>query len=200
MTSHRTLLVASLLSLSACGPAVNRDLTEMPQRRITYDDLCHLQTYFDQRATSHAHPFRVVQEQSTETSRREADEHGTMRPVVLGEGTYLIETRSDRERLAQLLREEYHRLPPLPVAAADVRVQLRIGWWQSGTIRRIRPDVDVDLVVRGEHHELPAHPCVGEFLFGDDAYTMRRNVMAAESARSHGEIPAAYVHNDPPAQ
>lgn len=189
-------LIALTLTLAACGPTVNRDLTTMPQRHITYDDMCHLQDYFDQRSATHARPFRVVNEQSTETSRQEADERGQMRPVVLGEGTYLIETHSDRVRLAQLLRDEYRRLPALALSGPDERIQLRIGWWQSGTIRRIRPDVDVDLVVRGEHHELPAHPCVGEYLFGDDAYAMRRNVISAESARSHGALPAAYVHND----
>lgn len=167
------------------------------QQRVTYDDLCDLQAYFDQRAQSRAAPFRVVNETSNETSREEPDENGRMRRVVLGEGTYVIAARTDRRRLRQLLRAEYRRLPRVSIGGAEGSVQVRVGWWLSGTIRRIRPDTDIEVTgADGDSVTLPPHPCVGEFLFGDASYAMRRNVLSAERARSRGELPSAYLHDD----
>lgn len=175
---------------------MRRDLTTVRQQQVTYDDLCHLQDYFDQRAAAHAQPFRVTNEQSLETSRLEADEHGQMRPVTVGEGTYQIRDRGDRLRLRQLLREEYRRLPDMRLLPHDTVVNVHASWWQSGTIRRLRPDTEVEITVGGESYEFPYQPCVGEFLWGDNAYTMRRNVVGAERARARGEIPTQYLHDD----
>lgn len=191
------LLVPALAALASCGPTVQRNLMEIPQQRITYDDMCRLQDYFDQRAQAGSPAFRVLNEHSNETSNEEPDEHGRMRRVVLGEGTYVIASRTDRRRLRHLLREEYRRLPPMRLNAEEGEVRVRIGWWQSGTIRRVRPDMDVEITgVDGATHTLPPHPCLGEFLFGDEPYAMRRNVMEAERARARGELPAAYLHAD----
>lgn len=191
------LLVPALVVLSACGPTVLRDLMDIPQQRITYDDMCRLQGHFDQRAQANAPPYRIVNEDQNETSREEPDENGRMRRAVLGVGTYVVSARTDRQRLRHLLREEYKRLPSMHLGAEEGEVRVRIGWWQSGTIRRVRPDMDIEVTdVRGATHTLPPHPCVGEFLFGDEPYAMRRNVMSAESARARGEIPAAYLRGD----
>ena len=76
---------------------------------------------------------------------------------------------------------------------------MHVAYWQTGSIRRIRPDVEVTLEVDGTTVELPSHPCMGEYLFGTEAYAMRRNVMSAESARSRGEIPAGYADAGTPA-
>lgn len=187
----------ALIALSSCGPTVARDLMQIPQQRVTYGDLCGLQSHFDQRAQGRAAPYRVLNETSNETTREEPDENGRMQRVVLGEGTYVVVARSDRRRLRQLLRAEYRRLPTLHIGSEEGEVQVRVGWWQSGSIRRVRPDTDIELTAAdGAHVTLPPHPCVGEFLFGDEAYAMRRNVMAAESARAHGELPRAYLHDD----
>jgi hypothetical protein len=194
----RSSSVVSLALLGAlgCGPAARRDLASIPLRQITYDDMCGLQDHFDQRATAHAGAFRAMSEQSTETTREEPDEHGRPRRVVLGDGTYLIAERSDLVRLRQLLRDEYRRLPELHLLRRGADVRLHVGWVQTGALRRARSDIPLEVTVDGETTELPAHPCVGEFLFGDDAYTMRRNIVAAERARAHGELPTAYLHTD----
>jgi hypothetical protein len=185
-----TLLCACALG---CGPTIRRTLPTRDQRYVTYEDLCHLQDWYDQRNAAHAPPFRVVNEQSTEAADREPDEHGRQRHVAAGEGTYLIASREDRVRFARLLREEYDHLPSFAVAAPEARVEVRVAFWQTGSIRRIRPDVDVTLQVDGDTAQLPSHPCVGEFLFGAEAYAMRHNVMSAESDRAQGRIPAAYL-------
>lgn len=193
----RPLRVAPLalcvtLTLS-CGPKVNRDLTEIPQRQITYDDMCHLQSWFDQRAATRHRPYRALQEQSTETERTERDESGQLRHLMLGEGTYEVRDRRSRQRLQQLIREEYRSLPPMRLDGRESRVRVTLGWWGSGTIRRVRPDTDITVRVDDESYTLPPHPCVAEFLFGDEAYAMRRRVLHADSARARGEIPADYL-------
>lgn len=193
-TPTRALAAVAVLALAAsCGPTVRRDLTAMPQRQITYDDMCRLQAHFDQRAAAHAAPYRVIDEQSLETSRQAEDERGQMRPVVVGEGTYVIRDRTDRLALRRLLRQEYDRLPDLRALGREGEVRLHVHWWRSGTIRRLIPEEEIALLVNGESHELPHNPCVGEFLFGDEAYAMRRNVMSAERARAHGELPREYL-------
>jgi hypothetical protein len=176
-----------------CGPSIRRTLPTEDQRHITYEDLCHLQDWYDQRTAGHAAPFRVINEQSTETSERAPDEQGRLRRVTLGEGTYLVASRQDRRRFDRLLRDEYADLPPLALAGPEGVVRVHVAFWQTGSIRRIRPDVEVTVEVDGHSHELPSHPCVGEFLFGEQAYAMRHNVLSAERARARGEIPAAYA-------
>lgn len=190
-------LLATLALLAACGPTVARDLMHIPQQRITYNDLCGLQSHFDQRAEGHAAPYRVLNETSNETTTEEPDEHGRMQRVVLGEGTYAIVSRSERRRFRQLLRAEYRRLPSLRIGGEGEPLQVRTAWWQSGTIRRVRPDSTIEITSPdGSSFTLPPHPCVGEFLFGDEPYAMRRNILAAERARARGELPAAYLHGD----
>ncbi len=186
--------VAALCALAlGCGPTIRRALPTSDQRHITYEDLCHLQGWYDQRALSRAAPFRVVDEQSTETTDRAPDERGRLRHVALGEGTYLVSSRDDRRRFDRLLRDEYADLPTLNLVGPDTRVRVHVAFWQTGAIRRIRPDVEVRLDVDGTAVELPSHPCVGEFLFGTEAYAMRHNVLDAERSRAHGEIPPAYT-------
>lgn len=176
-----------------CGPTIRHTLPTSDQRHITYEDLCHLQDWYDQRTAANVPAFRVVDEQSTETADRAPDESGRLRRVALGEGTYLITSREDRARFDRLLRAEYAALPALSLAAPEGSVRVHVSFWQTGSIRRIRPDMGVTLEVDGARHELPSHPCVGEFLFGAQAYAMRHNVMSAERARARGEIPAAYA-------
>ncbi len=186
------LALSSLLVLTAsCGPSVRHDLGSVPQSAITFDDMCHLQDYFDQRVDAHAQPLRVVDEMSTETSRVERDERGQMRPVVNGEGTYLITTRSDRVRFRRLLRDEYRRLPEdMGLTSAEAQVRVRVTWWQAGGIRRVRNDGNVVITRGDETWTLPPQPCVGEFLFGESAYVMRRCFHEADRARARGEIPS----------
>jgi hypothetical protein len=188
MPRPAALFAFALLALS-CGPAIRRDLGGVMQSAITFDDMCHLQEYFDQRLESHARPLRVVNEQSTETTREERDEHGVMRPVVMGEGTYVLATRTDRVRFRRLLREEYRRLPEMTLTRPEQTVRVKVAWWQAGGIRRIRAGEDVELATGDESWTLPPHPCVGEFLFGEPAYVMRRCFQEAQRARSAGQIP-----------
>lgn len=195
--ARRSLPLGLALLTLSCGPGIkHNDLLSIEQRRITYDDMCHLQDYFDQRTSGHLPSFRVVNEMSTETSRVEADEHGAMRPLVLGEGTYVIAARSDRVRFRQLLREEYRRVPDMAMTGPEARVQVKVTWWQAGGIRRVRNEGEIEVSVDGREFNFPPHPCVGEFLFGSEAYAMRRRFMESERIRARGGIPTELLPAD----
>lgn len=179
------------LALLSCGPSIKRDLGSVRQSAITYDDMCHLQSYFTQRATAHAPPFRAENETSTETTREERDERGQLRPVTVGEGTYVLEQRTDRVRFRRMLRDEYSRLPDMGITAPEARVAVRVNWWQAGGLRRVRNDGLVTITVGEQTWQLPPHPCVGEFLFGEPGYVMRQCFLESEHARAAGQIPGA---------
>ncbi len=193
------MVTTALLSTAGCGPTVRRDLSAVPQRQITFDDMCRMQDYFDQRNASHARRgFRAIEETSNETAATEPDEHGRMRRAVIGEGTYVVSDRSARRRLQRLLADEYTRMPAFDVTGDGVRVHVHVGWWASGEMRRLRPDRPIVLSSGDQTVELPFNPCVGEFLFGAPIYALRRTVLEAEAARARGEIPVATGASLPP--
>jgi ribosomal protein L25 (general stress protein Ctc) len=151
--------------------------------------MCRLQDYFDQRVSTHSAPLRALNEQSTETSNTERDERGHVRHVVVGEGTYVLASRLDRLRFRNVLRENYRRVPEMGLAGTETTVRVRTKWWQAGGIRRVRSDGEVEVQVADRTWTFPPHPCVGEFLFGESAYVMRRCFVEAEQARAQGRIP-----------
>ena len=84
-TAPQMLAALGTLGLLSCGPTSRRELANIPQRQITFDDMCQLQSYFDQRSPTHPQPFRTHNEESVETENSEPDEHGHMRRVQMGE-------------------------------------------------------------------------------------------------------------------
>lgn len=180
--------LAATLALLACGPKARRDLSTVPQRQVTYDDLCGMQSHFDRVARMRTrHVPTVVMEQSTETEARERDEHGQMQRVLLGEGTYHLTTALLRRRFLQLLRDEYEGLPADVLRVGSEPVRVHLGWWSSGGVRRVRPDEPIEVTANGATVRLPFNPCVGEFLFGAEVYALRRTVLEREDRRARGE-------------
>jgi hypothetical protein len=200
-TSIPFAALAAGFVLVSCGPSSRRDLSAIPQRQITFDDMCHLQDYFDQRNATRARPgFRALEEASNETAETEPDEHGRMRRAVIGEGTYLVADRRARRRLRQLLDEEFQGLPSLEMTSPGTAVRVHVAWWASGQVRRLRPDRTIQVSTGERTLELPFNPCVGEFLFGAPVYALRRSFLDAENARSRGEIPQTSSAALPPVE
>lgn len=194
-------VLAASVVVTSCGPSSRRDLSAIPQRQITFDDMCHLQDYFDQRNATRSHPgFRAVEETSNETAETEPDENGHMRRAVIGEGTYLVADRRARRRLRQLLDEEFQGMPAVDLMAPGTTVRVHVAWWASGQVRRLRPDKMIQIATAERTVELPFNPCVGEFLFGAPVYALRRSFLDAENARSRGEIPQTSSASLPPVE
>jgi hypothetical protein len=194
MLSPRTRTLAApvfcltVAAVASCGPASRRDLARVPQREISFDDRCGLQTYFDQRNASRAQAFRTLEETQATSVMALPDDLGEVqtRQVVTGEGLYLLTDRPARRRMQQLLAEEFSNVPDLGISRPDARVQVRVQWWLSGSIRRLLPDQTVEVSGPEGTLTLPFNPCVGELLFGANVYAMRRRFLDDANARASG--------------
>ncbi|MDP3278715.1 MAG: hypothetical protein Q8Q09_26225 [Deltaproteobacteria bacterium] len=157
-------------------------------RQITFEDMCHLQSYFDQRGSARSSAFHSLEESSSETTLSLPDETGDTAPrrVTLGEGVYEVSERRTRERLALLLREEYQNLPAINISDPELRVRLRVSWWAARDHRRLRPEEPVLIETRHGNFSIPATPCLGELMFGSNLYIMRRRFLDDDNARAVG--------------
>ncbi len=157
---------------------------------MTFRDVCHLQSYFDQRNASHPRPFRVLEESTSEVELAvpaEDQEGAQSRRVTRGEGVYLVLDRPARARLQQLLQDEYTGVPELGITNPNARVRVHASWYlTSGQTRRLLPDNTIDLETQTATASLPFNPCVGEFLFGAEVYLGRRRYLDDSAARAAG--------------
>lgn len=157
---------------------------------MTFNDMCHLQTYFDQRNASHPRAFRVLEESTSEAELAvpsEDQEGAQSRRVTRGEGQYQVSDRPARVRLQQLLDEEYSNVPDVGLRLPNARIKIRVSWYlTSGQIRRLLPDNNIELQGPGGTTSIPFNPCIGEFLFGAEVYQGRRRFLDDSAARAAG--------------
>lgn len=201
MTRMRSSIL-SLFFLFACGPSVRRDLSTLPQRRITYDDMCHLQDFFDDRESAHGPDFRSPDEHVTEAQRDAPSPQGAPRRGIVGEGEYIVSDGPARARLRRMILEEYKDVDANhPALNAEV-LHVEVGWWSTGPVRRLRPDRPVVLVAGPRRLELPFHPCIGELLFARSLYRMRHELVSPPAspppAALTSEIPPPPTPDSPP--
>lgn len=175
------------LGAAGCGPTSRRDLGAVPQRQVTYDDMCRMQSHFDRIARGrNAHRPVVIEEQSTETEVQTTDEQGRPQRALLGAGTYELRTAMLQRRLRAMLSEEYEGVPPALLDELRERARVRLGWWSSSGVRRVRPDEPIEVSTVHHSVRLPFNPCIGELLFGYDVYALRRSVLEREDRRARG--------------
>lgn len=149
---------------------------------MTFDDLCKLQEYFDERRTNMlAAPKPLDEVQST-----------SVKGLTIGEGTYRLDDALVRKRFARLLREEYNGVDPKivqAVASSEGNVTVRVRWWDAGKVRRLRVEDDIVLTTTLGIVELPANMCVSDLLFGDQIYEMRARYLRNEVDMATGKTP-----------
>jgi hypothetical protein len=182
-------------TVASCGPASKRDLSQVPQRQISFDDQCRLQAYFDQRNNSPARAFRVIDETQSAIEMTVEDDDGRQRTrtVEVGTGEYEISDRPARRRLQQLIDEEYDRVPDLGLMQRGAHVRVRVRYWLSNSVRRLVPASLVTITGPSGSASIPFNPCVGEFLFGSEVYRMRRRFIDDANARAVGRIPPSEI-------
>lgn len=194
---HRSALFGSVVAaaVASCGPASKRDLSQVPQRQISFDDQCRLQAYFDQRNNSPARAFRVIDETQSAVEMTVEDDDGRQRTrtVEVGTGEYEITDRPARRRLQQLIDEEYDRVADLGLMQRGAHVRVRVRYWLSNSVRRLVPENTITITGPLASATIPFNPCVGEFLFGNDVYRMRRRFLDDANARAVGRIPPSEV-------
>jgi hypothetical protein len=189
----RATTIGAVISALAtgCGPSSKRDFSQVPQRQISFDDQCRLQSYFDQRNHSGARPFRVIDETQRTTELEVPDDNGELRrrSIDVGSGEYEVSDRPARRQLQQLIDEQYDRAPDVGITARGARVRVKVRWWLSNSIRRLIPDEPIEIVGPRGTATLPFNPCIGEFLFGAEVYAMRRRFIDDSNARAAGRTP-----------
>lgn len=164
--------VIAVIALSACGPSTRRSIKD-PAPQLTYDDACGLQEYFDERRANILAPPRAEDELVATNEKGQ----------TIGEGTYRLSDGVARKRLARMLKEEYSGVDPKvirAVASSEGVVLVKVRWWDSGKVRRIRQDDDVVVTTSEGVTELPPNMCVSDLLFGDQIYEMRARYLKNE--------------------
>jgi hypothetical protein len=154
-----------------------------PAREMTFEDACGLQDYFDQRrAASLPRPAAADEVVAT-------NEKGQ----TIGEGTYKLRDPLSKRRFARLLREEYAGIDMKVLksaASTDDEVTVHVRWWDSGQVRRLRPDDDVVVTTAAGVVELPPNMCVSDMLFGDRIYELRAKYLKNEVDFATDKIPS----------
>jgi hypothetical protein len=159
------LAAVSALAAIACGIAIKRDLSTIPQGQIGFDDMCGLQEYFDALEARGGTPPAVVSSLDLEGG----DEHKSVRG---GKVRLAFETDFQLKHLRRILNENWRRLPDELATASKVEVEVR--WAEKAGVRRVLTDQDSELFIDHESFALPYHVCISEFLFGEPLYRQRR--------------------------
>lgn len=141
---------------------------------MTYEDGCNLQAYFDERRNASLAPPKADDETVATNEKGQ----------TMGEGTYRLSDPLARRRFAKLLRDEYSGIEGKvikSVESGDTEVRVHVKWWDTGKIRRLRPDADTIVVESSAGSvELPPNMCVTDLLFGDKVYEMRARYLRHE--------------------
>jgi hypothetical protein len=159
------VIVVSALGAVACGIAIKRDLSTIPQGQVGFDDMCGLQEYFD------ALEGKAAREPVAESSLDLEGGDGVKtvrggRVRLLFEGDFLL------KHAKRVLEENWRRLPETLAVANKLEIEVR--WAEKAGVKRVLTDQDSELIVAGESYALPYHVCLSEFLFGAPLYKQRQ--------------------------
>jgi len=160
-------VVSSLIAV-ACGVAIKRDLSTIPQGQVGFDDMCGLQDYFDSLEGKVAKEPAIVSSLDLEgSSDGQRSIHGGKVRVAY-EGDFLV------KNARRVLEENYRRLPP--ELATATKIELEVRWAERAGVRRLVTDQDAQLILDDgtTNSFLPYHVCLSEFLFGAPLYKQRQ--------------------------
>jgi hypothetical protein len=166
------LAVVSALVAVACGIAIKRDLSTIPQGQIGFDDMCGLQDYFDALEAKVAKEPVVV----TSLDLEGGDGQKTVRggkARLLFQGNFLL------KHGRRVLEENWRRLPE-ELATAE-KFELEVRWAEKAAVKRVVTDQDAELFIGNDSWPLPYHVCLSELLYGAPLYKQRRTLWGLPS-------------------
>lgn len=140
---------------------------------MTFDDACGLQEYFDERRHNMLAPPKADDEVVATNDKG----------PTMGQGSYRLSDALARRRFAKLLRDEYSGIDPKvlkAVSSSEGIVTVRVHWWDSGKVRRLRVEDSVVVTTDAGSVELPPNMCVSDLLFGDRIYELRARYLKNE--------------------
>jgi hypothetical protein len=156
---------------AACGIGIRRDLSGMRPGRITYDDLCGLQPYFD----ALEQPRNAGKGPKLLLSIGAEGRSG----VSGGRDLWSFQTKLAVKHLKRVLKRNWSSLPEELWRARRVRIQ--VEWVNRAGIQRVVTGKDAELIIRGESYALPPHPCLSDLLYGAALYRERRETLGLPS-------------------
>jgi len=169
MTKPRPVLflviVVSTFGAVACGIAIKRDLSTIPQGQVGFDDMCGLQEYFDGLEGKAAREPVAVSSLDLEGGDGVKTVRGG-RVRLLFEGEFLL------KHAKRVLEDNWRRLPETLPAANKLEIEVR--WAEKAGVKRVLTDQDSELFVAAESYNLPYHVCLSELLFGAPLYKQRQ--------------------------
>jgi hypothetical protein len=159
------LAVVSGLGGLACGIAIKRDLSTIPQGQVGFDDMCGLQDYFDGLDAKVAKEPAVVSSVDLEGGDGIKTVRGGKARIAF-EGPFLLKHGK------RVLNENWRKLPE-ELANAD-RFELEVFWAEKAGVKRVVTNQDAELIIGKESYMLPYHVCLSELLYGAPLYKQRR--------------------------
>jgi hypothetical protein len=159
-----TMWTASL----SCAPTIKRDLSKVPAGQIGFDDMCGLQSYFDDIEARKEPAATLVSSTEFETNRQG-------HALRTGRSRFAFQGRAQLSTLRRILDENWNRLPEGVVFSP--RVDLDVYWSERDGLRRVASNQDARVIAGGDEVTLPYHVCLSELLYGAPLYHQRREVM-----------------------
>lgn len=159
---------AGLLGSCAGAPTVKRDLSKVPAGQVGFDDLCGLQTYFDDIESRRESPPTLVN--STEFEGQKGGH-----AMRAGRSRFAFQGRSQVRQLRRVLEDNWSRMPD-SVASAP-RLDLEVFWSERDGLRRVASARGAVVIAGDDDVALPYHVCLSELLYGAPLYHQRREVM-----------------------
>jgi hypothetical protein len=155
---------------AACAPTIKRDLSKIPAGQVGFDDMCGLQSYFDD-IEARKEPAPVL------VSSTEFETQRGGHALRAGRSRFGFEGRAQIFTLRRVLDENWDRLPEAVVVSP--RVDLDVYWSERDGLRRVISTRDATLIASSSGQEvyIPYHVCLSELLYGAPLYHSRREIM-----------------------
>jgi hypothetical protein len=180
MTKPRRALflvaVVSAFAAVACGIAIKRDLSTIPQGQVGFDDMCGLQDYFDALEAKVAKEPTVASSLDLEGGDGQKTIRGGKARLVF-QGTFLL------KHARRVLEENWRRLPE-ELATTD-KIEIEVRWAEKAGVKRVVTDQDAELFVGGQASYLPYHVCLSELLYGAPLYKQRQVLWGLPNPSAH---------------
>ena len=166
--SRFAVIFVLVAGAGACGVALKRDLSTIPQGQVGFDDLCGVQPYFDAIEAGIGTEPTVASEIESEGT---AESKAGPKTVRSGRTQFLFETDFQLDEVWRVLDENWNRLPPgLDTTPA---IELEVYWTERAGVKRVVSDRDATLFFDGRSYPLPYNVCLSELLFGRPLYQQR---------------------------
>ncbi len=180
---RRALFLVSLFSALgavACGIAIKKDLSKVPQGQVGFDDMCGLQEYFDSLEAHVAKEPQVANSLDLEGGDGIKTVRGGKARLVF-QGSFLL------KNLRRVLNDNWQRLPE-ELATAE-KVELEVRWAERAGVRRVVTDQPAEMIINNESYDLPYHVCLSEFLYGAPLYKQRQVLWGLPNPSANLPIP-----------